>query len=118
MEENNFIKIADSIDDLQFDSNNLLQINVNGKDICIGKFKETLLGCAAKCPHAGGLMANGYIDAMGNIVCPLHRYKFNMLNGRNVTGEGYYLKTYNIVVKENGVFLFLEKKKSFFDYFK
>jgi nitrite reductase/ring-hydroxylating ferredoxin subunit len=110
-------KIADSIEALSFGENNLLEINAFGKDICLGKHNDTLVACAAKCPHAGALMANGYLDAMGNIVCPLHRYKFNMQNGRNITGEGYYLKTYNVIVKEDGVYISLEKKKSFFDIF-
>jgi nitrite reductase/ring-hydroxylating ferredoxin subunit len=108
------IKIAESIEALQLGENNLVEILVDGKKICVGLHNDTLKACAAKCPHAGAIMANGYIDAMGNIVCPLHRYKFNMQNGRNVTGEGYYLKTYTIAEEEDGIYMYKEKKKSFF----
>ena len=65
------------------------------------------------CPHAGGVFADGHIDAMGNIVCPLHHYKFSMQTGRNVTGEGYALKTYEVAVKEDGVYIGMEEKKLF-----
>jgi nitrite reductase/ring-hydroxylating ferredoxin subunit len=50
-------------------------------------------------------MAAGWIDPLGNVVCPLHRYKFNIINGRNTTGEGYYLKTYPLRIDENGVYV-------------
>jgi nitrite reductase/ring-hydroxylating ferredoxin subunit len=108
------IKIANSIEELQLGENNLVEIVVDGKKICVGLHNDTLKACAAKCPHAGAIMANGYIDTMGNIVCPLHRYKFNMLNGRNVTGEGYYLKTYTIETEDDGTFIYKGKKRSFF----
>jgi 3-phenylpropionate/trans-cinnamate dioxygenase ferredoxin subunit len=32
-----------------------------------------------------------------------------MKNGRNVSGEGYYLKHWPVVVQEDGVFVGLEK---------
>jgi 3-phenylpropionate/trans-cinnamate dioxygenase ferredoxin subunit len=50
-------------------------------------------------------MANGQIDALGNIICPLHRYKFSLVNGRNVSGEGYHLKTWKVAWREDGVWV-------------
>jgi nitrite reductase/ring-hydroxylating ferredoxin subunit len=73
-----------------------------------------VLACAHKCPHAGGAMADGFVDALGNIVCPLHRYKFSLQNGRNTSGEGYYLKTHPVQLRENGVFVGIEEKKGLF----
>jgi 3-phenylpropionate/trans-cinnamate dioxygenase ferredoxin subunit len=116
MEDNTYIKIADSVDEIAFGENNLAEVHVDGKTICLAKVKDVLMGCAQKCPHASGIMANGFIDALGNIVCPLHRYKFNMETGRNTSGEGYYLKTYQIIVNERGVFLQKEKKKQFLSF--
>jgi nitrite reductase/ring-hydroxylating ferredoxin subunit len=117
MEEKEYIKITDSVEDISFAENNLVQMVIDGKTICLAKVGDNLHGCAAKCPHASGIMANGFIDALGNIVCPLHRYKFSLHNGRNVSGEGYYLKTYTIVVKKDGVFLEKEKKKGLLSLF-
>ncbi len=102
-------KIADDITELTFAENGLLQLEVNGKNVCISQFKGDLFACAAKCPHAGGNLSAGYVDALGNIVCPLHRYKFSLVNGRNTSGEGYFLKTYPIEKRENGLFIGIEK---------
>ncbi len=102
-------KIADAITELQFGENNLLQLEVEGKKICIAKTMNGLAACAAKCPHAGGNMADGFLDKRGNIVCPVHRYAFSFANGRDVTGEGYYLKIYPLQFNDTGVFLGIEE---------
>ena len=99
-------KIAESRLELFSDTNNnLVEIDVKGKKICLVNNHDGLNGCVAKCPHAGGKMADGYIDALGNIVCPLHRYKFDLKKGRNISGEGYFLKTYPIEEREDGIFV-------------
>jgi nitrite reductase/ring-hydroxylating ferredoxin subunit len=107
-------KIAESVKELAFSTTGLCEIEVANKKICIAKVDEQIIkACAAKCPHASGEMAKGFIDALGNIVCPLHRYKFSLANGRNTSGEGYYLKTYAIEIKKEGVFVGFEKTKLF-----
>ena len=101
-------KIADSESELKFAPNNLLQIEVAGKKICLAKAKN-LYACTAKCPHAGGIIADGFLNDTDIVTCPLHRYKFSLQNGRNVSGEGYYLKTYPIQTTKNGVFIGIEE---------
>lgn len=107
-------KIAESKEELFSSGKNLTEIEVGGKVVCVTMHQEKLNACAAKCPHAGGKMSEGYVDVLGNIVCPLHRYKFSLENGRNVTGEGYFLKIYKIEEREDGVFIGIEEKKGLF----
>lgn len=105
-------KIAESKQQLFVEGQNkLTEVEAGGNKICITEHKDQLFGCAAKCPHAGGKMSEGYVDALGNIVCPLHRYKFSLERGRNVTSEGYFLKTYLVEVRKDGVFVGIEEKK-------
>ncbi|MFZ9661492.1 MAG: Rieske (2Fe-2S) protein [Chitinophagaceae bacterium] len=106
-------RIAASADEIIFQENNIAVVQCEGKNICIGKNNNQLHGFAYKCPHASGIMANGFIDAIGNVVCPLHRYKFNMSNGRNVSGEGYHLRTYPIEQRDDGVYLGMETSSFF-----
>lgn len=102
-------KIAADAEELIFDSNNISVIHCNNKQVCIARFKEQFFAFAYLCPHASGIMANGFIDPLGNVVCPTHRYKFSMANGRNVSGEGYHLKTYPIEIRADGVFMGMQK---------
>ncbi len=111
-------KIADHINDLAFADNNIAVTALKDKKICIGKHAEALFAFAFKCPHAGGLLAEGYIDALGNVVCPLHRYKYSMQNGRNVSGEGYYLQHWPVARREDGVYIGMEESKGIFGWLK
>jgi nitrite reductase/ring-hydroxylating ferredoxin subunit len=94
-------KIAEDVSEL----NTLTEIEIGNKKICVVIHNKEFYACAAKCPHASGIMADGYVDALGNIVCPLHRYKFNLKNGINISGEGYFLKTYPVECRNDGVFV-------------
>jgi len=111
-------KIADSLGEVAFASNNIAVVDLDGKNICIGKFNDGFFAFAYKCPHAGGTLADGYIDPLGNIVCPLHRYKYNMANGRNVSGEGYYLKHWPVEIRDDGVFVGVEESGGLFGWLK
>jgi 3-phenylpropionate/trans-cinnamate dioxygenase ferredoxin subunit len=111
-------KVADHINEIDFAANNIAVVEVSGKKVCLGKFKDSVFAFAYKCPHAGGILADGFIDSLGNITCPLHRYKYDLKNGRNVTGEGYYLKHWPVVTKEDGVFVGIETNTGLFGWLK
>jgi 3-phenylpropionate/trans-cinnamate dioxygenase ferredoxin subunit len=98
-------KVADGKDAIEWQHNNLVVADAGGRKVTLAKFGNEIFACAYKCPHASGILADGFIDAARNIVCPLHRYKFDLQNGRNISGEGYYLKTYPIEEREAGLFI-------------
>ncbi len=102
-------KIAETIEELRFKKNSILQMAVGNKNICIIKTEKGISACAAKCPHAGGAMCEGALDKNENIICPVHRYTFNLNTGRDITGEGYYLKIYPVEIKDSGIFLGIEE---------
>jgi nitrite reductase/ring-hydroxylating ferredoxin subunit len=107
-------KVADHLNELAFGDNNLAVVELDGKKICIARFNDQLFAVGYKCPHAGGLLAEGYIDALGQVVCPLHRYKFSLASGRNTSGEGYYLRRWPVELREDGVFVGKEKAGGLF----
>jgi nitrite reductase/ring-hydroxylating ferredoxin subunit len=106
-------KIIDDKRMLPFKENNMCVVSVNGKNVTISKYQSILSAFSNKCPHSSGIMSDGYLNAKGEVVCPLHRYAFNTINGRNTTGEGYYIKTYKIEEREDGVYLGIEKSGIF-----
>lgn len=101
-------KIATHINEIDFNESGLAELEAGGKKICISRYREGIYACTAKCPHAGAHLQHGHVDALGNIVCPLHRYRFNVQNGRNTSGEGYFLKTWPVEVREEGIFVGIE----------
>lgn len=108
-----WLKVAGGKNEIFWQSNNMAVAEAGGKKITLVKTGENIFACAHKCPHAGGILADGFIDATGNIICPLHRYKFNLTNGRNTSGEGYYLKVFAIEEREAGIFIGIEESNWF-----
>lgn len=98
-----WIKLADAVETIPFNAEGLASVAVNGKPVCLILHKDKLSACAAQCPHAGGTMAGGYVDGKGNIVCPLHGYRFSVANGRS--SEGYFLKIYKVEERADGVYV-------------
>ncbi len=103
-EKINWYQIARDKNELNW-RNNLIWVEVGGRKITLAKVDEQVFACAAKCPHAGGMLSEGTINIKGEIVCPLHKYTFNVGNGRNVSGEGYKLKTYRIEERNDGLYV-------------
>ena len=97
--------VASSVEALGFGKYDIVQAELGEKTICIARFKEQLFAYSSKCPHAGAKMVMGYIDAQGNAVCPLHRFKFSLKNGYNVTGEGYNMKVYPVEMRPDGIYV-------------
>ena len=100
-----WLRVAKSIEELPFAANDLVEMEVEGKRICIAKTANGLKACLSKCPHAGGNLAQGKIDQKGNIVCPVHGYIFNLKSGRDIMNEGYFLKIYPVKEDEKGIFI-------------
>ena len=103
-------KIADTEQALNWQENNMCLVDAGDKKVTLARFGGGLFAFAQKCPHAGGMMADGYINTTGQVTCPLHRYRFDMKNGRNTSGEGYYLKTYALEIREDGIYVGFENK--------
>ena len=57
----------------------------------------------AFCPHLGGPLADGLIGA-GQVVCPLHAYRFRLSDGRGVD-HGLAVRAYVVEVSDGLIFL-------------
>jgi 3-phenylpropionate/trans-cinnamate dioxygenase ferredoxin subunit len=88
-----------------FAENKLTEVTVGAKRIGLLKRNNTIMAFTAACPHAGAPLCEGWIDSLGRIVCPDHKYRFDPVNGRNTTGEGYKLFTYPVDLREDGLYI-------------
>jgi nitrite reductase/ring-hydroxylating ferredoxin subunit len=83
----------------------LTEVTVTGKRIGLLKRNNAIYAFTAACPHAGSPLCEGWLDAMGRIVCPEHKYRFDPANGRNTSGEGYKLFTYPVEIRGDEVYV-------------
>jgi nitrite reductase/ring-hydroxylating ferredoxin subunit len=85
------------------------KLKAGNRVICLVGFEGKYYAISAKCPHAGGELAGGWCKD-GNIICPLHRYEYNLKTGRGAAGQGDYIDTFPVEVREEGVFVQVKKR--------
>lgn len=85
--------------------NKPVEVIVDNKEVGIIMQQGQVFAFAATCPHAGARLCEGWLDTMGRIVCPMHKYRFDPANGRNTSGEGYKLKTYPVEIRDGQIYI-------------
>jgi nitrite reductase/ring-hydroxylating ferredoxin subunit len=83
----------------------LTEVRAGERQVGLLKRGNVVMAFAAACPHAGARLCDGWLDPLGRIVCPEHKYRFDPANGRNTTGEGYKLFTYPVEIKDDGIYI-------------
>jgi nitrite reductase/ring-hydroxylating ferredoxin subunit len=96
---------ADMVTAETLSENTLHETTAGGKKIGLLKKAGQVYAFAALCPHTSAPLCEGWLDARGNVVCPLHGYRFDPANGRNTSGEGYKLKTYPVEIREGLIYV-------------
>src|SRR5688572_21216211 len=96
-------RIADSFDEIVLQQNGMRVFEIGERKICVAQYRKEWFAFNQKCPHASGDLADGFIDAIGNVVCPVHRYRFNLRNGRN--SDGYFLKVFPLEERPDGIYV-------------
>lgn len=86
------------------------EVAAGAKTVGIIKRNGKISAFAAHCPHAGAPMCEGWVDARGRIVCPVHSYRFDPFTGYNSSGEGYKLRIYPVEIREDIVYVGLTEE--------
>jgi nitrite reductase/ring-hydroxylating ferredoxin subunit len=83
----------------------IFTVAINEFKICLVRVDKTFTAFKAICPHAGASLSDGHVNTYREIVCPLHSYRFSLLDGREASGHDCELSMYPIEVRTDGVFL-------------
>jgi 3-phenylpropionate/trans-cinnamate dioxygenase ferredoxin subunit len=76
-----------------------------GKRICLVRTPERLLAVSDKCPHNGESLSKGRVNYLGEIICPWHGQRFNLVTGRESAEQSPDLETFPVRIDAEGVFL-------------
>jgi 3-phenylpropionate/trans-cinnamate dioxygenase ferredoxin subunit len=94
-----------AIDIAELKDGEMREATAGDKQVCLLKRNDAVYAFPALCPHQSARLCEGWLDARGHIVCPLHKYHFNPANGYNSSGEGYKLKTYPVEIRGDEIFI-------------
>ena len=84
-------------------------LQVDGKKICVVHGLDGFYAVRDKCPHNGFPLSAGFCSDVNSIVCPVHRYHFDLKTGKALSGIGSRVETFPIETSEKGVFLGVEE---------
>lgn len=81
----------------------VMQVIVAGKKLCLVRSAGKLYLFQNNCPHAGALLSGGWCEK-GMLICPVHRYSYDLENGRGTPGQGDYIDIYPLKEDKDGIF--------------
>ena len=90
-------------------------ITVNGKKFCAVKLEDEVVITQAYCPHAGAGLSGGWCKE-GKLICPFHRYEYDLKTGRGAAGQGDYIDIYPTEVRDDGIYVGLKDKFKFLQF--
>ena len=107
-----WIRIFDNAEALEnyIQKGTFLVLELRGEKICLTRTEKGIFAVQDRCPHNGASLSKGFCTAQNEIVCPLHRYSYDLESGKGTSGGGYALKTYPINIKEDGVYIGIKAK--------
>ena len=74
---------------------------VNGREVAVFRCQGQLYALQNRCPHEGGSLAGGVIEA-DEVICPIHGYRFNVKTGACSTDPRLPAKTFAVVAEDGG----------------
>ena len=76
---------------------------VDGRQIAVFLLADrSLRALDAVCPHRGGPLADGQVDA-SVVICPLHAYAFRLADGTCTSGGIGKVRTYPVEVVQDSI---------------
>lgn len=86
-----------------------LSVEADGKKICVVHGLDGFYAVRDKCPHNGYPLSAGYCSDQNSIVCPIHRYHFDLKTGKALSGMATRVETYPLKVHEGKVYVGIEE---------
>ena len=80
------------------------RLRIGDKVFCLVKNQSEYHLIDGLCSHQKQSLHKGKLNAFGEIICPLHHYRFNLKTGREANQLCTDLGVYPLSVKERGVF--------------
>jgi nitrite reductase/ring-hydroxylating ferredoxin subunit len=93
------------VPDLSFTTEPFLEkVKINGKGICLVGSAGNVYALSSTCPQAGADLSGGWCKN-GKLICPFHRYSYDIHTGKGSPGQNDYIDTYPVEIREDGIYI-------------
>ena len=100
------IKLFNSTAELEaaFQKSTIRRLRIGDKVFCLIKYKEAYHLVDGLCPHQKQPLHTGQLNAFGEIICPLHFYRFNLITGKEANHLCRDLEIFQLKIDSSGVY--------------
>lgn len=78
--------------------------DADGVRVAVFRSGDQVVALSGRCPHANGPLGLGWIED-GEVVCPLHRWRFRLSDGRCTTVRGNSVHRFRCEVRGDEVWV-------------
>ena len=86
-----------------FPENKIREVQLGDKKICIVRIGSDFFAFEALCPHRLASLSEGTVTRFGEVVCPLHHYRFDVKTGTLQSGDCRDLRFYFTEITSSGL---------------
>jgi nitrite reductase (NADH) small subunit len=79
-------------------------LDAAGLRVAVFRTGTDVVALSGRCPHSGGSLGHGWIED-GEVVCPLHRWRFRLTDGRCTTIRGEWVRRFPCEVRGDEVWV-------------
>ena len=79
------------------------KLTAGEKRLALLRIGELIHVFDAQCPHRGADLSQANINGAGELICPLHQYRFDLKTGQVKSGYCGDLEIFPCELKENGL---------------
>jgi len=75
-----------------------------GLRVAVFRHGGEVVALSGRCPHSNGPLGLGWIEE-GEVVCPLHHWRFRLADGRCTTVRGYSVHRFRCEVRDDEIWI-------------
>ncbi len=79
-------------------------IEALGLRLAVFRVGSDVVALSGRCPHSGGSLGHGWVEE-NEVVCPLHRWRFRLSDGRCTTVRGEAVHRFRCEVRDDEVWV-------------
>jgi len=79
------------------------KVKVGERAIALIRMEDEYYAFNSSCPHRGASLIEANINGVGEIICPLHQYRFDLKTGQVRSGFCEDLEVFPCELSENGL---------------
>lgn len=83
------------------------QVKADGKLICLIRTANSLIAFYDQCPHLGAALSAGHLNALNEVICPWHSFRFDLTSGEESNHRCSSLKFIEVSIEDNKTYLII-----------